>query len=549
MRKTILFLAITAICLPAYSEEILKEDILKVALFKNGMGFFVSQVDVPAGADSVIIRPQVVPSLGSCWLSSGGGLMLKSAVASEVDIHETEQAVSLMQLLSGNVGKTATIRYGEEQVVVGEIQLVPKIEPQPPIRPYEPGKADNGRNRRPWYSEPQMMLVKTEQGLTAINPQQVWAVDFSDADISSDAIITTSGVELKVTFKDNTSGGKLGLCYLAKGITWSPSYIFDITEDKARFTAKGLVINEAADLEGVELLLATGFPNIQFADTYSPLGMKYSLSDFLNQLAGSGSDESRRLARGMGGNVMMQKAAFDMAESAAPAAPDYGTAAQGISNEDLFFYPVDSVTLKTDETGYYPLFTEELEYKHIYTWKVDQPEPVQRYNRGDDSSKEEIWHCIRFDNTTGMPLTTSPAQIVKNDLILGQDTLNYTPIGQEATVKITQALDIKAEKLDYESRREREVKTFYGNKYDLITFECKLSVTNHKAEDVSLEIERTFIGRVIDKSHKETKEKVSTPLGSVNPRTNVTWNLDVKAGETAEITCQYQAYAYRDNIY
>ncbi|AQQ72556.1 hypothetical protein SMSP2_02946 [Limihaloglobus sulfuriphilus] len=229
--------------------------------------------------------------------------------------------------------------------------------------------------------------------------------------------------------------------------------------------------------------------------------------------------------------------------------PDYGTAAQGISNEDLFFYPVDSVTLKTDETGYYPLFTEELEYKHIYTWKVDQPEPVQRYNRGDDSSKEEIWHCIRFDNTTGMPLTTSPAQIVKNDLILGQDTLNYTPIGQEATVKITQALDIKAEKLDYESRREREVKTFYGNKYDLITFECKLSVTNHKAEDVSLEIERTFIGRVIDKSHKETKEKVSTPLGSVNPRTNVTWNLDVKAGETAEITCQYQAYAYRDNIY
>ena len=53
--------------------------------------------------------------------------------------------------------------------------------------------------------------------------------------------------------------------------------------------------------------------------------------------------------------------------------------------------------------------------------------PITRSRDSRNQKQEEVWHCIRLENTGKTPWTTAPAETVKDGLIIGQDTLNYTP--------------------------------------------------------------------------------------------------------------------------
>ena len=79
----------------------------------------------------------------------------------------------------------------------------------------------------------------------------------------------------------------------------------------------------------------------------------------------AGQSRRRRTAA-----VMRQVAYAEVRDAIAPVMPDYGSAQAGKTAEDLFFYPVENVSLKKDQTGYYPLFTESVSYEHVYRWEI-----------------------------------------------------------------------------------------------------------------------------------------------------------------------------------
>ena len=69
----------------------------------------------------------------------------------------------------------------------------------------------------------------------------------------------------------------------------------DISEpNKARLAAKAEVMDEVCDLNGVDVKLVTGFPNLQFADIVSPIAMKENLAQFLQSLIRGQSERGRR---------------------------------------------------------------------------------------------------------------------------------------------------------------------------------------------------------------------------------------------------------------
>ena len=232
-----------------------------------------------------------------------------------------------------------------------------------------------------------------------------------------------------------------------------------------------------------------------------------------------------------------------------PSGPGYGAAAAGQAAEDLFLYPLEDVTLARGETGYYPLFTETFPYTEIYEWTIPDyinPEGYYRPQQGDQPEPPEVvWHSLRLENTMSMPWTTAPAQIMKDGQIIGQDTLNYAAAKAETTVKITQAVSVKAEQQELEVARDRDALILYGRHFDRVTIEGTLEVTNYKDKAISLEITKTLSGEVLSAMPSAGDVVLARGIKAMNPTHQLTWKLDAKAGETKEITYTYAALIRR----
>jgi len=280
------------------------------------------------------------------------------------------------------------------------------------------------------------------------------------------------------------------------------------------------------------------------------LMLKENLAQFLQSLA---RGESERRDVSVMSNVMRQTAGLSvggrMSDMMAPM-PEYGAAEAGKVAEDLFLYPVEKVHLKKGQVGYLPLFTESVPYKHIYQWKIpDYVTEEERYSydrrREEREREEEVWHCLRMENSTKVPWTTAPAEIVKEGLILGQDTLDYTPVKGQTTLRITRAVGVKAEQLELETERKRDAAQLYGYHYDLVTVEGKLSVTNFQQKAITLEITKTLSGEVKSSQPEAKIETLARGLRGMNAVRKLTWTIELEPGESKQLDYVYEVYVRR----
>ncbi|MCK4300260.1 MAG: hypothetical protein KAX80_12040, partial [Planctomycetes bacterium] len=509
------------------------------------LGFFVREGTLNGDNTVALLGPFAAPSHGTFWVSCPAPAGLRSVIAREVTVAEEVTAREVAELLRANVGKRVTIwtTSDPESAVEGTIIAFAPDRAPKPVDPYAMGGPSAPNQRLP-MGPGQSMLFETDDGVLALNAHRVWSVRFPDADVEQTFIRDVKRVELEANLASPSRGDWLSVSYLAKGITWAPSYLIDITDPKqARLSSKALIINEADDLDATHLDLITGFPNLQFADILSPVGKKEDLAGFLRSL---GRGRSEVTGVGILSNVMTQSAEFRAGEAMGRpfAVPTYGAAAAGQIAEDLFLYPLDDITLAKGDTGYYPLFTETVPYTEFYHWEIpDYISEEDRYGqrqREERDKPEEVWHSLRLTNTTSIPWTTAPAQMLQHGNIIGQDTLKYTPPKGEATVKITQAISVKAEQAEAEVERERDAVRLYGYHYDRVTIDGTLSVTNYKDEKVSLEITKTLSGELKSTAPEAEDLTLARGLKHVNPVHLLTWKIDLAPGEHRDITYTYE---------
>ncbi len=202
-----------------------------------------------------------------------GRAALSSVVAREVAASEEIQAREMAELLRANVGKSVTLYTSAdpESAITGEvIAFAPDRTPRP-VDPYATGQPSDARQTLP-HGRGQFILLQTDDGTLALDPYRVWSVQFADAEVAQSFLREIEQVQLVANLATPSRGDWLSVSYLAKGITWAPSYLIDISDPKqARLSAKALIINEAEDLDSAHVDLITGFPNLQFADILSPV--------------------------------------------------------------------------------------------------------------------------------------------------------------------------------------------------------------------------------------------------------------------------------------
>ncbi len=523
---------------PASAE--LRGRLRRVSLFKNGLGFFTTESPLPEGVEGIVrLRPFLAPSHGTFWVSYPRDIALDNLVAREAYSEETVEAATVPELLRANVGRRVRLYLspGAEAWLEGTLISVAEGRGVPRPSPYT--AYHTSASPISGHIMGHLAVLETKDGKTAFNPASVARIDFPDNEMAHSFGRRQKTVELVARLSRPAPGKTLEASYLAKGITWAPSYVVDISgESKAHLAAKALVVNEAADLENVHVDLVTGFPHLKFSDVLSPIARKETLSEFFESLRrDEGSVQGRQVV------VRQREAVYRPGAEL----PDYGAGAAGTAAEDLFLYPLENVSLGKGETGYFPLFTEPVPCEHIYQWEVpNYLDERERYRRGEEEAEEQIvWHSLRLENTTDVPWTTAAAQTVRDGQILGQDILSYTPRAGKQTLRITRAVSVATDEAEYEVEREVDARRIYGYHYDLVTVRGTLRVSNFKERRIKLEIVKTLSGEIQSTDPEPEVEQLVRGLKGVDKLNRLNWTIEMKPGESQNVEYTYKVLVRR----
>ncbi len=476
--------------------------LVDATIFKNGYAVTIRQVSVPASGEVLVKSPPIAVT-GTLWVYGHQSARIDSVVATTTEEESTKSipAGSVGEALALNKGKSMTITWFNQtawEQVTGKI-----IEVKSQLAVIELPSGER------------MFVQLSTIGSFKGSGDLVWTR------------VETSKVEVPVLRIKATPNSQVNIMALQSGMSWTPAYLLDITHpQQLKMTAKATIVNDLDDLDGVDVRLVTGFPNIEYLGQWDPLTFSYLLKQAPMAMAPAANQQ-------VYGRRESADAAF---ESFTPVA---GT---GFSGEDLFFTPLKAVTLKKDERGAFILFQSESTYRHLYT--LDLPTSTVSGGIQDfDRSKLDIWHSIVFDNSSKIPWTTGTALVVQNGQMLGEDELKYTTPGTEASVDIAKALDIVAESREEEIARQRGVlKDQYGNpRWDLVTVRGTVELTNLKSNEVDMRIRKIVEGEITE-SGGAAVSKSAKRLNQVNATSIAEWRLKLAKGEKRTLQFTYQVY-------
>ena len=388
------------------------------------------------------------------------------------------------------------------------------------------------------------MLIDTGGDTLSLDPRSIEHVAFPDGKIQRHFARTRDAVAIHVRTAEPARDRSLTVSFLAKGIAWTPSYLVDIVgQEKATLSAKALIVNEAYDLNDVSVQLATGFPRLQFAEVRSPIGMKESLEQFLAAVSGGRPEEPqfRQRAFAMAESARMAGAAMDVA----PGLRSRGGRRHGRGPVPLPGRPDHPA--EQDRVAYIPLFTEAVPYEDLYEWQIpDYVDEAGRFlfrgERPQDEKKQEVWHSIQLQNTTRVPWTPAPAEVIRSNMIVGQAEMPYTPSGDDATLQISRAADITAEQQESEVERKQGRRQLYEVYYDLVTVRGELTAANYKEQPVTLKVVKTLSGEVVSTEPEAKVEKLAAGIQRINGLRKLTWTIEIEPDQTRKATYTYEVY-------
>lgn len=480
--------------------------IVAASLFKNGYAVVVREADL--GPDhKVSIRPPTNAVLGTLWISASKDVKIERAQTESLETKSERNATNLDELIQANFEKNVTL-----WTIQGTATTPTMIK---------------GRLISVTGS---IVVVEGEGEIrSAIQKSSIVSVYAEKQDLNFRLPSTSRETVITVTAKGT---GKIYLVSLQRGMTWAPAYQLDVTDEKvATLTAKATILNDLAPLVNVDVNLVTGFPNMKFLNIMDPLSSGYTVDQFIQSIAMPVTEGAYRR------ESMMQNQSGGAGGFRGGDFAEMTPTGSGQQLEDLFFYKQPDVSLKPGERGYFAIFSSKSDYSQEYS--VDIPDtdwnsPRPAFGAAEDAPLD-VWHTIKFKNTAGQPLTTGPVVTIKNGEVMGQDMMMYTSAGSEASVKVTKALDVRAEAAEEEIARERGALKFENRAvYDKVTVKGTIEITNNKPKAVQLRVVKATTGEASDVVNGDIK-KTPAGLRQVNPVSHILWKPKLEPGKSIRL--------------
>jgi hypothetical protein len=333
---------------------------------------------------------------------------------------------------------------------------------------------------------------------------------------------------------------QLGMAYLRKGITWVPEYTLRILDDKtAELTLRGTLVNDAEDLVHCDVNFVVGVPNFMHTEHLAPL----TAGQVLRALGGAVAPEEFRaqlMNRGIQIGNYLNNAASNAVVSPqsgeAPAASAASNVDQVLSTlpvadsaggSDYTVYTMRDLTVRAGEKAMVTLFKKRIGYTHVYRW----------------SPPEAITHFLVLQNGTDTAWTTGPCLTTSAAQPLSEDLLKYTPIGGRAEIPVTAAINVSSDKTENEIDRKLKAHSPADHVYlDLVTLEGQLELRNFERRSVEVLISVPVPGKPTKASDEGVLQSDPTQLKLAERAGTIRWRVELEPNETKRLTYQYERY-------
>ena len=481
--------------------------VTSVAVFKNGLGFFLRQGDVelrdgwclakevpPAAFGTLAVfshaQDQTVDIVGA----GPGDVVEFDGVDAAADLNTKRQRLSACRNLSVQLSYK---RADAVRTAAGKLKSV----------------------------EAGFVILDGDANSLAVAIDEITRLQVLELPIRVHVLDEAAKAPAKAT---------LGMAYLRKGITWIPEYTLKVVDDDtAELTLRGTVVNEAEDLVHCDVHLVVGVPHFVHTDFMAPLAVGQMI-----RTIGAAIAPAQVMTQIMNRAALVsQEPSREMDVVARPVEappPDLGKALGNLPQmeapgaaTDYTVYTKKDMTLRRGEKAIVTLFRKAIKYSHVYRWTL----PGQ------------MEHLLVLQNATDTAWTTGPCLVIAGNRPLGEDLLKYVPQGASGEMPVTAAINIAQERSESETARRLKVHE-PSNQFwvDLVTIQGKLQVKNFEKRPATVIITAPIPGKPTEASDDGKITIDTTKLQLMEQNGSIRWKITLEPGASKTLTYVYEKY-------
>lgn len=488
----------------------------KISIFKNGSYFLLKEGEVKVKNNQFLMDIPEHALMGTFWINAGNDNRVKMISLRDDTVKKNATIESTSDMLKASIGKNVTLRYMHSKDL-------PVRELSGQLMSYNHATA--------------AIKIKGGDGkitfATATNLIEVTS-DITSEKFSADSVYRMMRVSLT---KNNDT--KINYMAMQTGMNWQPQYVLKLINDKdARLEMKALIENFSEEIKDADVNLVVGSPQMRYGLTMDPLTNNYLTNVYQPQYGNSN-------------NYMYQNAAPSMAKSMVAegdasvvgGGQEYST--EGEKNSDLYFYRTGNIDLPKNSKSIIYLASQQVDFQDVYDAvlydHVNYCNTRNIYN--DPNQKFEVYHSVKFKNSTPAPITTAPIFVVSQlEDPLAQDEISYTPVGSEASVKLSKAIDVELKNTEEEVSREDNAKRINKTVYTKVILKGTINAANFQDKKITLNLKKNVQGEVTASDGGKVTKTRSGYHGALNPNSEVKWDISLGANEKKVITYTYEVW-------
>ena len=548
--------------------------VVELTAFKDGHALVRREGTVPLEAGVARVDGLPEPVFGTFWpYTAGKGTTLKSATAGYQAVTLTRTPLTPEEILTAAVGTRVVIHESRGEVDVSyEAEILGR-----PVR----SAAERDRNDRDpaagggQPSLPQrgaVIFLKTDSGVRVVPISKITEFTLLGPvpETIEEAAIKT-GLKLRIDSNDPDGKAVAGLSYVQKGFKWVPQYRVELGEDgKAKVTLQAALVNDLIDLEDATVRLVVGVPTFAFAGQTDPISLQVAY------------DQVNRAIRSYNGTVdfdgdamLMNSVQTQMrgpSRREAEAAPAPAVTG-GARAEDLYVYTLEHITLAKGERMTVTVKEFEVPYEDRYAALLPLAPPrelltddAERRRVGALLAASDVAHAVVLTNNSDAPFTTAPALLYRDGprggTLLAQGLMTYAAPGGTSEVNLGNAVEVRTDLSETITGRRPEPNLRGQERFERITLKGTIEVTNRRPEPTTVHLTKLVPGTAEGASHEAQRRELGPadmagyPDGAVNlsrygvpnwwvslnPTTEIEWELAVPPGETVAVTYEWHYF-------
>lgn len=497
--------------------------LVRAIVFKDGFAYTFYESAVTPRNGEVILRtlPKAREGTLYAYIADGEGSIKRLEVRRlpVAERKEEERMPSnLYELLKRNEGKKAKVITKDGQHLHGTLRIITPL--------HEDTSVALKQGEKP----PQIAYIALEGATTAIvRTDQIKHLEFMEparlkgadeaADTEERLAIVLDGVKDRKPIK-------LGIAALEEGLYWNATYRILIDErppKQARVELVATVDNQLAELKETKLFLAIGVPNFPYRHRLSSL-----ISSFV--------EEAKLVRLSLPPQAFFESADLEAGKHVSPvSAVEIG--APTIEAAQHVLYETPSVSLKRGERASLTVFSQALPCREVFEWTITDSSS----SAAGRSLSNVFWYALAIQNALKVPLTTGIATAYQEWRPIGQGMLSFTPVGEEAILRLTPATEVVG---DHEEKEVGRTPVQEKGKVVgwLITIDCVARIRNTRSQPVTAIVQRTVNGEALSASDKpQIKATPPAYIAERNPTTQIRWQLTIQPG-VRTLTYRYRKF-------